>query len=105
MSKEEKAIKALKEDLEKVKKDSIKWGSPAYEAYLAVGYPKIKTREHAMELIADWKKDHSSCPYEVKEEALAFLEALDAKPTAKDIYHPPTNFRGEVVAADSPDAL
>lgn len=97
MNKEEQFKKDLEEDLRKVKKESIKPGSPEMERYLAQGYPKIKTREHAIEIIAEWKKDHSYCPYELKEDALAFLEALDAKPSTKDIYHPETDHLGAFV--------
>ena len=97
MSKDDKFQQALKEDLETQKKKQIKPGSLEMERYLATGYPKIKSREHALEIIAEWKKDHSYCPFELKEEALAYLEALDAKPSAKDIYHPETDRLGNVV--------
>jgi hypothetical protein len=105
MSKDDKFNKALKEDLDKVKDESLKPGSPALERYLAAGYPRIKNRKHATDIVQKYEAGSTLYPYEVYEDALAFLEALDAKPTAKDIYHPPTNFRGEVVAASSPDAL
>ena len=87
----------LQEQLESVRKASIKPGSPEHEAYLAAGYPKIRTRKHASEIIAKYEGGSPMYPYELYEDALAFIEALDAKPTAKNVYHPPTNQRGEVI--------
>jgi len=75
----------LSEMLDEIKKNhSIKPGSPEMEAFLSAGYPKVKTREHANEIIDGWKKDHSLYPYELKEDAIAYLAALDAdyKPKA-----------------------
>ena len=97
MNKQDKFNKDLAEDLANVKKASPKPGSQDMERFLAAGYPKIKTREHAQELIEGWNKDHSYCPWELKEDALAFLEALDAKPKVADIYHPETDRLGNVV--------
>ena len=97
MNKDDKFKQDLADDMKQVAKESFKPGSPALERYLAQGYPEIKTREHAKEIIEGWTKDHSYCPWELKEKALAFLEALDAKPSVKDIYHPETDRLGNVV--------
>jgi hypothetical protein len=97
MTREDKFNKKLAADLKQLAEDQIKPGSPEMERYLAVGYPKIKTRENAKDIIEGWTKDHSYCPYELKEDALAFLEALNAKPSKKDIYHPETNSLGQFV--------
>ena len=67
------------------------------EAFLSAGYADIGTREHAVEIIEGWKKDHTSCPWEFKQKALAYLEALDANPAKMKIYHPLTNARGEMI--------
>lgn len=66
--------------LEDAKKQSIKPGSAQMEALLSSGYPDIATRAHALELIAERKKNPMMIPYEVEQRAIAFLQALDAKP-------------------------
>ena len=102
MSKEDEFNKKLAEDLKQIAKESYKPGTPELESFLVVGYPKVKNREHAQEIIEGWKKDHSSYPYELKEDAIAFLEALDKKPSPKDNYHPPTDRLGQLIQAESP---
>lgn len=104
MSKETRFQQKLEQDLAALKQASPKPCSPEMEHYLATGYQRIKTRKHAEELIKKFEAG-GNVPYDVYEDALAFIEALDAKPSAKNIYHPPTNFRGEIVDADSPVAL
>ena len=69
---------ATEKMLEAARKQSIKPGSPAMEVYLSAGYPDIATRAHALELIAERKKNPMMIPYEVEQRALAFLAALDA---------------------------
>jgi hypothetical protein len=97
MTKEDKFNKALAEDLAKVKRESIKIGSPAHEAYLAAGYPEIGTEEHAKEIISEREKDHSAYPWDVYQKAKAFLDALHPKPGSQKPYHPATDALGQVV--------
>ena len=59
---------------------TIKPGSPEMEALLAIGYPTIGTRKHAEEIIKERKANPALWPYEVAQQAEAFLAALDAKP-------------------------
>jgi hypothetical protein len=100
MSEKTDTEQAIKDELDLVAAEhSIKPGSPAMEAFLSAGYADIGTREHANEIIEGWKKDHSSCPWDLKQRAIAYLEALDAKPKASDIYHPATDRRGAIIPA------
>jgi hypothetical protein len=59
---------------------SIKPGSKQMEALLAVGYPEIGTREHALEILKSRKENPMYYPWEMEQKARAFLEALDARP-------------------------
>jgi hypothetical protein len=73
----------LEAELAEIKKNhSIKPGSPEMEAYLALGYPDIGTREHANELIKARKENFNAVPWEVEQRAKAYLAALDARPEA-----------------------
>jgi hypothetical protein len=106
MTKQDKFDKKLQEDMQEVRKLSIKPGSPEMDRYLAAGFaPDVLSHEQAELIIADWKKDHTSYPYAIYQKALAYDEAFHAKPSVKDIYHPPTNVRGQVVEAGSSDAV
>lgn len=58
----------------------IKPGSPEMESFLSNGYPDIATRLHAEELLKTRKENPALVPWEVAQRAIAFLEALDAKP-------------------------
>ena len=100
MSKEEIFNKKLAEDLANLKKNSIKPETPAMEQYLVAGYaPDILSLEQAEMIIAEWKKDHQAYPYPLYRKALAFCEGYHAKPTVKDITHPPTDHQGNIIAA------
>jgi len=57
----------------------IKPGTPAMESLLAAGYPKIRTKAHALEIIKTRKENPALIPFELAEDAQAFLDALEAK--------------------------
>lgn len=89
---------AVKNELADIKKNhSIQPGTPAYEAYLAAGYPDISTVEHAREIIAARDKDHSAYPWDYYQRAKAFEETYSAKPEKWTTSHPPTDNRGRVI--------
>lgn len=79
MEQEILADKALKAQLLSLMK--IEPGSPEMEAHLAAGYPNILTRAHAVEIIARRKANPADIPFDLNQQALAYLAALDAKPT------------------------
>ena len=65
----------------------VKPGSPEHEQLLSVGYGGM-TKEMALTIIAERKKDPASWPYEELKKAQAFLAALNAgspKPTSEQI--------------------
>ena len=90
-------IEFTKKMLEDAKKTSIRPGTPEFEMYISVGYPEIGTREHALELLAERKKNPAAVPWEIMKKAEAFLAALDTRPTVADVYHPPTDKFGRVI--------
>lgn len=75
-----KAELKLQEMLDELKKHSIKYGTPEYEAYLAAGYPEIGTAEHATEIVTGRDKDHSAFPWDLYMKAKAYLAAYNYKP-------------------------
>jgi hypothetical protein len=98
MSESVKTEEAVKDVLDQIHEEhSIKPGSPEMEAFLSAGYPQVGSREHANEIIEAWKKDHTSCPWELKEQAIAFLAALNPPAASAVVYHPQTTRRGEVI--------
>jgi len=102
MSKEADAENKRIAELDAIKKNNpYKPGSEAFETFLAAGYPDIGSKENALELIERRKKNPADVPYDVVKRAEAFLAALDARPTEKDIYHPPTDSQGRVIVTKS----
>lgn len=57
----------------------IQPGSVEMEAFLAIGYPKIGSRKKAETIIKERQANPVLWPYELYEQAEAFLEALDAR--------------------------
>lgn len=97
------AHEALLDELKELAAESkLKPGSPELESFLGAGYPKIGTKKHAQEIIADWGKDHSSCPYQLMEDAKAFLLALNPPAEALKVYHPPTDHYGRLTVTKRP---
>jgi len=58
----------------------IEPGTPEMERYLAIGYPRIATVEKARAVIKERKEKPELWPYEVLEQAEAFLAAYEARP-------------------------
>jgi hypothetical protein len=59
----------------------IQPGSVEMESFLAIGYPKIGSRKKAETIIKERQANPAMWPYELYEQAEAFLAALDAKPS------------------------
>jgi hypothetical protein len=57
----------------------IEPGSVEMESYLAIGYPKIGSRKKAETIIKERRENPVLWPYELYEQAEAFLAALDAR--------------------------
>lgn len=71
----------LKSDPAVVAEKRIEPGSVEMESFLAIGYPKIGSRKKAEAIIKERRENPVLWPYELYEQAEAFLAALDARPT------------------------
>lgn len=58
---------------------NIQPGTPEMESFLAAGYPRIGTRAHAQEIIKTRQERPELVPWELEQEARAYIAALDAK--------------------------